>query len=56
MFKRMIELLKPGMWGLLVAGCTTKSAPLPAAGSDQAANARKATVHVAGMIERQNIT
>jgi len=59
-FKQMMRILKPGMWGLLLAGCAAKTEPASPgsgeAGPATPANVRKVTLYVEGMIERQGIT
>jgi hypothetical protein len=57
----MLGTLKAGFWGLLVAGCTTKTGPsahrlAEKTHSPAPANVQKVTLYVEGMIERQNIT
>lgn len=58
MFKRITAMLQPGLWGLLLAGCTAKTEPanVDGAGAAVPAGAQKVTLHVPGMIERQAIT
>jgi len=57
----MLGTLKAGFWGLLVAGCTTKTGPsvhplTEETHSPAPANVQNVTLYVEGMIERQNIT
>jgi len=59
--KRMAVVSSAVLCGLLLAGCTTKTGPVtgPAAEARDSANpsaVREVTLHVEGMIERQNIT
>ncbi len=61
MAKRMLVTFVAALCGFLVAGCTAKTGPVtsPTAEAGDSANSsavRDVTIHVEGMIERQDIT
>ncbi len=48
MFKRMMTMIHAGISSVVLAGCTTEPAP--------SADGPTITLHVDGMVKRQNIT